>query len=133
MSTNRIVPESSASRTLPVRENVAARLLMQPLPIPSGTGFVMADPPRFTVQIVTLTAVSTVAETFAQSHGRTSEQPSHYRENLANYLSIAIPELISPVDSARIRVNHQTAVLPAAAPAQVGPITFENDVQRLLP
>ena len=54
-------------------------------------------------------------------------------DNLPNYLGIAIPELISPVDSARIRVNDQTAVLAAAAPAQVGPVTFENDIQRLLP
>jgi hypothetical protein len=64
---------------------------------------------------------------------RASDQPSPYREDLANYLSIAIPELISPVDSARIRVNHQTAVLAGAAPAQIDPVTFENDVQRLLP
>ena len=111
---------------------------MQPLPIPSGTGFVMADPQSPSVEREIHCADS---DADGREHGsgniglidRASEQPSHYRENLANHLGIAIPELISSVDSARIRVNHQTAVLPAAAPAQVGSVTFENDVQRLLP
>ena len=35
--------------------------------------------------------------------------------------------------SAWIGVNDQAVVLPAAAPADIGSVTFENDVQRLLP
>jgi hypothetical protein len=44
VSTNRTVPESSASRTLPVRQNVTDRLPRQTLAIPSGGDDVMADP-----------------------------------------------------------------------------------------
>src|SRR5581483_5524494 len=64
---------------------------------------------------------------------RASDQPSHNHDNLPNYLSIAISELFSSMNPAWIGVNHQAAILPAAAPAQIGSVTFENDVQRLLP
>ena len=58
---------------------------------------------------------------------------SNDHDNLSNDLRIAISELISPMYSARIGMNNETVVLPAAAPAQVGPIPLENDVQWLLP
>jgi len=54
-------------------------------------------------------------------------------DNLPNDLSIAISEWLSPMNSTGIRVNDQAAVLPAAASADIGSITFENHVQRLLP
>jgi len=58
---------------------------------------------------------------------------SNDHDNLSNNLRIAISELISPMHSARVGMNNQAIVLPAAASAQVGPIPLENDVQRLLP
>jgi len=58
---------------------------------------------------------------------------SNNHGNLSNDLRIAIPELISPMYSAGVGVNYQAVVLPAAAPAQVGPISLEDDIQRLLP
>ena len=62
-----------------------------------------------------------------------SDQPSHYGDNLPNDFSIAASELISPMNSAWVGVNNQAIVLPATAPADVGSLTFENDVQGLLP
>ena len=58
---------------------------------------------------------------------------SNNRDNLSNDLGIAISKLISPMLSAWIGMNNEAVVLPAAAPAHVGSIAFENDVKRLLP
>ena len=60
-------------------------------------------------------------------------EPSNNGDNLPNDLSIAISELLSPMNSTGIGVNDQAVVLPAAAPADIGSVTFENHVQRLLP
>ena len=43
-----------------------------------------------------------------------------------NDLSIAISELLSSMNSTGIEVNQQAVVLPAAAPADVGSVTFKN-------
>ncbi|HWO34589.1 MAG TPA: hypothetical protein VNO32_37835 [Candidatus Acidoferrum sp.] len=55
-----------------------------------------------------------------------SDEPSHYGDNLPNHLSIAISELLPSMNSTGIEVNHQAVVLPAAAPADVGSVTFKN-------
>ena len=62
-----------------------------------------------------------------------SSQSSHEADDLSHHLRIAISELISPMYSARVGMNNQTVVLPAAAPAQVRPISLEDNVKRLLP
>lgn len=62
-----------------------------------------------------------------------SDQLSHNGDNLPDYLCIAISELISPMHSARVGMNDQTVVLQAAAPARIGSVALENDIQRLLP
>ena len=62
-----------------------------------------------------------------------SDQPSHYGDNLPNDIGIAISELLSSMYSAGIGVNDQAVVLTAAAPTDIGSVTFENDGQGLLP
>jgi hypothetical protein len=54
-----------------------------------------------------------------------SDQSSHYGDNLPNDLSIAISELLSSMNSTGIEVN-QAVVLRAAAPADLGSVTFKN-------
>jgi hypothetical protein len=58
---------------------------------------------------------------------------SHNGDNLPDHLNIAISELLSPMHSAWVGMNDQTVVLPAAAPARIGSVAIENDIQRLLP
>jgi hypothetical protein len=64
---------------------------------------------------------------------RASYQLSHDRDDLPNDLDIVISKLLSPMNSAGIRVNYQTVVLAAAASTEIASVTFENDIQRLLP
>jgi hypothetical protein len=52
--------------------------------------------------------------------------------NFSNDLSVSISELLSLMNPAGIGVNEQ-AVVPSATATQVGSVTFENHVQRLLP
>ena len=47
-----------------------------------------------------------------------SDQLSHNGANLSYDLNISISKLISPMYSARVSVNNQAVVLPAAAPAR---------------
>ena len=61
-----------------------------------------------------------------------SDPPSHYGDNLPNDIGIAISELLSSMYSAGIGVNDQAVVLPAAASADIGSVTFEDDGQGLL-
>jgi hypothetical protein len=53
--------------------------------------------------------------------------------NFPNDLSVSVSELLSLMNSVGIGVNDQAVVLSAAAAKQVGSVTLEDDVQRLLP